>query len=57
MRMGDGAGCAVRTGDAEWCARHTLPAYWLLIATLQDDAAVRVAPFDAIEFSLADLWG
>lgn len=42
---------------------HTLEAYelraslWTLIATLQDDAAVRVPPFDAIEFSLADLWG
>lgn len=42
---------------------HTLEAYelrggfWTLIATLQDDAPVRVAPFDAIEFSLADLWG
>jgi len=24
---------------------------------LQDDAPVRVAPFDAIEFSLSDLWG
>jgi len=42
---------------------HTLEAFelrqgfWLLIATLQDDAAVRVAPFDAIEFSLSDLWG
>lgn len=41
---------------------HTLEAFelresrWLLIATLQDDAAVRVAPFDAVEFSLADLW-
>lgn len=41
---------------------HTLEAFelresrWLLIATLQDDAPVRVAPFDAIEFSLADLW-
>ncbi|HLA33703.1 MAG TPA: Uma2 family endonuclease [Rhodocyclaceae bacterium] len=31
--------------------------FWLLIATLADDATVRVAPFDAIEFSLADLWG
>lgn len=42
---------------------HTLEAFelrqgfWLLIATLQDDAPVRVPPFDAIEFSLADLWG
>ncbi|MDD5388254.1 MAG: Uma2 family endonuclease [Gallionellaceae bacterium] len=41
---------------------HTLEAYelrdgfWTLIATLQDDAPVWVAPFDAIEFSLADLW-
>jgi Uma2 family endonuclease len=29
---------------------------WLLIATLQDDDAVSVPPFDAISFSLADLW-
>ena len=42
---------------------HTLEAFalrqghWLLIASLQDDAAVRVAPFDAVAFSLADLWG
>ena len=42
---------------------HTLEAFeprqgfWMLIATLRDDAAVRVAPFDAIEFSLGDLWG
>ncbi len=31
--------------------------HWLLIASLQEDAAVRVAPFDAVEFSLGDLWG
>ena len=41
---------------------HTLEAFalrqghWLLIASLQDDAAVCVAPFDAVAFSLADLW-
>jgi Uma2 family endonuclease len=41
---------------------HTLEAFelrdglWLRIAALQDDAPVRVAPFDAIAFSLADLW-
>lgn len=29
---------------------------WLLIATLKDDEAVSVPPFDAITFSLADLW-
>jgi Uma2 family endonuclease len=29
---------------------------WLLIATLKDDDAVSVPPFDAISFSLADLW-
>jgi Uma2 family endonuclease len=29
---------------------------WLLVATLAEDDAVRVAPFDAISFSLADLW-
>ncbi|MEI7868686.1 MAG: Uma2 family endonuclease [Candidatus Methylumidiphilus sp.] len=30
--------------------------HWLLTATLEDDAQVSVAPFDAITFSLADLW-
>ena len=41
---------------------HTLEAYelgqglWVLIATLADDAPVRVPPFDAVEFSLSDLW-
>ncbi|MDD2723768.1 MAG: Uma2 family endonuclease [Methylovulum sp.] len=29
---------------------------WLLIATLKDDDKVAVPPFDAVEFSLADLW-
>jgi len=29
---------------------------WTLIATLKDDDWVSVAPFDAVEFSLADLW-
>ena len=29
---------------------------WLLIAALRDDDRVSVAPFDAISFSLADLW-
>ena len=29
---------------------------WLLIATLKDDDPVSVPPFDAISFSLADLW-
>jgi Uma2 family endonuclease len=29
---------------------------WLLIATLQDDDPVCVPPFDAVTFSLADLW-
>lgn len=29
---------------------------WLLIAVLKDDDPVAVPPFDAIEFSLADLW-
>ncbi|MGH6636553.1 MAG: Uma2 family endonuclease [Gammaproteobacteria bacterium] len=29
---------------------------WLLIATLKDDDAVSVPPFDAVSFSLADLW-
>jgi Uma2 family endonuclease len=31
--------------------------HWLLIAALKDDDRVAVPPFDAIEFSLADLWG
>ena len=30
---------------------------WMLVVTLKDDDMVRVAPFDAIEFSLGDLWG
>ena len=30
---------------------------WSLLATLKDDDKVRLAPFDAIEFSLGDLWG
>lgn len=40
----------------------TLEAYglregqWSLQSTLKDDNRVRLAPFDAIEFSLADLW-
>jgi Uma2 family endonuclease len=29
---------------------------WLLLVTLNDADKVRVAPFDALEFSLADLW-
>lgn len=29
---------------------------WLLVAALADEDAVRVAPFDAISFSLGDLW-
>lgn len=29
---------------------------WLLIATLKDEDPVQVPPFDAIRFSLADLW-
>ncbi|MDD5037561.1 MAG: Uma2 family endonuclease [Methylococcaceae bacterium] len=35
----------------EWREGH-----WLLIATLKDDDRVAVPPFDAVEFSLADLW-
>ena len=30
---------------------------WLLIAMLNDDDPVSVPPFDAVTFSLADLWG
>ena len=30
---------------------------WVLIATLKDDDPVAVPPFDAVTFSLADLWG
>jgi Uma2 family endonuclease len=29
---------------------------WVLIATAQDDAPVRVRPFEAVTFSLGDLW-
>ncbi len=29
---------------------------WTLIATLKEDDQVAVPPFDAVEFSLADLW-
>jgi len=29
---------------------------WTLIATLKDDDPVSIPPFDAVEFSLADLW-
>ena len=41
---------------------RTLEAYenqggrWILLATLKDDDAVRLAPFDAISFSLRGLW-
>jgi Uma2 family endonuclease len=41
----------------------TLEAYelkegqWSLLATLKDENPVRLAPFDAVEFSLGDLWG
>ena len=41
----------------------TLEAYelrdgrWSLLTTLKDDDGVRLAPFAAVEFSLADLWG
>lgn len=30
---------------------------WAMIAAMQDDASVQIAPFDAVAFSLADLWG
>ena len=42
---------------------RTLEAYelreghWSLLTTLKDEDRVRLAPFDAIEFPLADLWG
>ena len=29
---------------------------WVLLATAQDDAAVSIRPFDAVSFSLGDLW-
>lgn len=29
---------------------------WMLLVTLEGDAAVRQPPFDAVEFSLAALW-
>ena len=43
-------------------AAQTLEAFelrdgrWLLIAVLKDNDPVTVPPFDAVEFSLADLW-
>jgi Uma2 family endonuclease len=43
-------------------AAQTLEAFelkesrWMLIATLKADDRVAVPPFDAVEFSLADLW-
>jgi Uma2 family endonuclease len=43
-------------------AAQTLEAFewhegrWTLIATLKEDDRVAVPPFDAVEFSLADLW-
>lgn len=43
-------------------AARTLEAFalhegrWLMIAGLKDDDAVAVPPFDAVTFSLADLW-
>ena len=33
-----------------------LDAGWTLLATFRDDALVRAAPFESIEFALADLW-
>ena len=41
---------------------HTLEAFelrkgeWVLIATAKDDDPINIRPFDAITFSLADLW-
>jgi len=41
---------------------HTLEAFelrdgaWVLIATAKDDDPVSIRPFDAITFSLGDLW-
>ena len=29
---------------------------WTLMVTLKDDDSVKIAPFDAIEFSLGGLW-
>ena len=43
-------------------ADHTLEAFelrngeWVLIATAKDDAPVRIHPFEAVTFSLGDLW-
>ena len=55
-----------REGDAHlWLvdpADRTLEAFelreehWVLIATAKDDEPVSIAPFDAITFSLAELW-
>ena len=38
------------------CAKGAYRAY-IMYVTLKDDDRVRVVPFDAIEFSLGDLWG
>ena len=55
-----------REGDAHlWLvdpADRTLEAFelreehWVLIATAKDDEPFSIAPFDAITFSLAELW-
>ena len=37
-------------------AFELLDGQWLLIASAQDDAPVSIRPFDAITFSLAELW-
>ena len=38
-------------------ASHLRDGRWTLLVALRDEDKVRVAPFDAIEFSLGDLWG
>lgn len=30
--------------------------HWLLIASAKDDEPVNIQPFDAVTFSLGDLW-
>jgi Uma2 family endonuclease len=37
-------------------AYELLNRHWSLLTTLKDDDMVRLAPFDAVGFSLADLW-
>ena len=39
----------------EVCQRHD-NGHWLLLAILKEDDQVQQPPFDAVRFSLGDLW-